>query len=261
MKYLALSFDDGFSNFLENAYPILKQYCLTATINIVTGFSDQTIYNEWPRLSPEDILFLNREGFEIAMHSNSHLHEETVDDFVLCYKKLSHWIGTQPTGVCMPYNQMPTDVLFSFFRSIGVPYVALGNIGSPLKNSRTNLYRVFRKFAKTNRFDFVIKHFRSAISSNKSAGVTLVGRVPILRDVAPDDYLKLLDLHNNGSALVLMFHSIIKHSDDPCCYREGAWTVKQFDTFVNRICSKKGIKVINTNDLLDLVHRHAKNFS
>lgn len=85
-KYVTFSFDDRFSNFVENAYPIFNLYHFKATLNIITGFSDKTIDNRWPRLNPIQVKQLCDQGFEIVMHSNSHLHNETPEVFYAATK-------------------------------------------------------------------------------------------------------------------------------------------------------------------------------
>ena len=44
-KSVAITFDDGFKNFLNIAYPILKEFEFTATVFLVPGFCGQN--NQW----------------------------------------------------------------------------------------------------------------------------------------------------------------------------------------------------------------------
>jgi peptidoglycan/xylan/chitin deacetylase (PgdA/CDA1 family) len=73
---ILLTFDDGYINNLELAYPILKKYKAKATICIPSNFVEKT--NGWdngddPIMTTEQLKNLDPSVFECALHS--HLHE------------------------------------------------------------------------------------------------------------------------------------------------------------------------------------------
>src|SRR3990170_2672732 len=49
-KAIALTFDDGYEDNYTNAYPVLKQYGVPATIFLITGFVGSSIQLWWDRL-------------------------------------------------------------------------------------------------------------------------------------------------------------------------------------------------------------------
>jgi peptidoglycan/xylan/chitin deacetylase (PgdA/CDA1 family) len=74
-KPLLLTFDDGYVNNLELAYPILKKYATKATIFIPTSFVGIT--NKWDNgsdaiMSLEQLKNLDPSVFELALHSHKH---------------------------------------------------------------------------------------------------------------------------------------------------------------------------------------------
>jgi peptidoglycan/xylan/chitin deacetylase (PgdA/CDA1 family) len=74
-KPLLLTFDDGYVNNLELAYPILKKYDAKATIFIPTSFVGKT--NKWDNgndgiMSLEQLKSLDPSVFELALHSHEH---------------------------------------------------------------------------------------------------------------------------------------------------------------------------------------------
>jgi peptidoglycan/xylan/chitin deacetylase (PgdA/CDA1 family) len=74
---ILLTFDDGYVNNLDLAYPILKKYHAKATIFIPTAYVGKT--NEWdkgndPILSVEQLKTLDPSVFELALHSHSHIN-------------------------------------------------------------------------------------------------------------------------------------------------------------------------------------------
>jgi peptidoglycan/xylan/chitin deacetylase (PgdA/CDA1 family) len=74
-KPLLLTFDDGYLNNLELAYPILKKHGAKATIFIPTSFVGIT--NKWDNgndaiMSLEQLKNLDPSVFELALHSHEH---------------------------------------------------------------------------------------------------------------------------------------------------------------------------------------------
>jgi peptidoglycan/xylan/chitin deacetylase (PgdA/CDA1 family) len=77
---VALTFDDGFENFLTEAFPLLQEHHLPATVFLVTGYCGRT--NDWPSQPPEfggkrllgwlQIEQLQREGIEFGAHTVNH---------------------------------------------------------------------------------------------------------------------------------------------------------------------------------------------
>lgn len=49
-KPVILTFDDGYTDFFYNAYPILKRFNLSATVFIPTGLMDQGYYLSWSQI-------------------------------------------------------------------------------------------------------------------------------------------------------------------------------------------------------------------
>ncbi len=66
-KSIILTFDDGYFDFREVAFPILQKYGLTATIYIITDRFDDPNH-----LSELDVQYLANRGIEIGSHSATH---------------------------------------------------------------------------------------------------------------------------------------------------------------------------------------------
>jgi hypothetical protein len=77
---VAVTFDDGYRNFISHAWPVLRQYGFPATIFVVSGYCGRT--NEWssqgrwfprlPLMDWEELRELSRERIEIGAHSVNH---------------------------------------------------------------------------------------------------------------------------------------------------------------------------------------------
>lgn len=84
-KPVVLTFDDGFSDFYDTAFPILKTYETTATLYMVSGLLNST--SRWlsknddenkTLLTASELLYLHENGIEIGAHSVSHAALDTI---------------------------------------------------------------------------------------------------------------------------------------------------------------------------------------
>lgn len=66
---IVLTFDDGYSDHLQTAMPLLREYSFKGTFFIITGFADalREGYLNW-----EQVKHLSDNGMEIAAHSKTH---------------------------------------------------------------------------------------------------------------------------------------------------------------------------------------------
>lgn len=75
-RSVVLTFDDGYTNFLSHAYPILKKHGFSATVAVVTGAVGESSWWDlgWesPILGWNNIVALSRVGIEFASHTVSH---------------------------------------------------------------------------------------------------------------------------------------------------------------------------------------------
>ena len=86
---IAITFDDGFRDNYTNAFPVMKQLQITATLFIVTSCIGQLSVKALahgetarPHLSREEILEMSSHGIEMGSHTVNHrlLHELSHDD-------------------------------------------------------------------------------------------------------------------------------------------------------------------------------------
>jgi peptidoglycan/xylan/chitin deacetylase (PgdA/CDA1 family) len=84
-RYVVITFDDGFRDFHDNAWPILKKHGFTATMFLPTGF----ISNERKRLSGRDcltwseVVTLAGAGATFGSHTVSHIQLYAIDRNVI----------------------------------------------------------------------------------------------------------------------------------------------------------------------------------
>ena len=84
-KAIILSFDDGYADNYENAFPLLKKYGFRATFSVITDridFADPN-YMTW-----ENIIEMHAAGMEFGAHSKRHFDLRGKDDDFLVYEIL-----------------------------------------------------------------------------------------------------------------------------------------------------------------------------
>lgn len=69
-KPVALTFDDGYENFYQNAFPILKKYNQKATLNVITQFIDKPNY-----VTSNQIKEMEKSGL-ISIESHTSTHQD-----------------------------------------------------------------------------------------------------------------------------------------------------------------------------------------
>ena len=77
-KYIALSFDDGYTDNYTEAFPLLKKYGARATFSVINSKIGGKIYMTAPQIQE-----MERAGMEIASHTFSHNRLEDIDPMYL----------------------------------------------------------------------------------------------------------------------------------------------------------------------------------
>lgn len=77
-KYIALSFDDGYTDNYTEAFPLLKKYGARATFSVISSKIGGKIYMTAPQIQE-----MERAGMEIASHTFSHNRLEDIDPMYL----------------------------------------------------------------------------------------------------------------------------------------------------------------------------------
>lgn len=116
---IALTFDDGLTNFGEVAAPMLAERELPATVFVAPAHVGT--HNSWddpnrqtiprmPLLSWDEIRALSMEGIEFGGHGNTHIRlaglsvPELGDEIVACSDRLADELGKKPRTFAYPYG-------------------------------------------------------------------------------------------------------------------------------------------------------------
>ncbi|HSG09714.1 MAG TPA: polysaccharide deacetylase family protein [Longimicrobiales bacterium] len=121
---IALTFDDGFQNFIDEAWPILRDHGMPATVYVVTDRVGQD--NGWdagdgripllPLMGWEALGRAAEEGVEIGSHTRTHPklsalgRVEAAEEIHGSRTLLERELGSKPSSFAYPYGAFRTDI-------------------------------------------------------------------------------------------------------------------------------------------------------
>jgi len=146
-----ITFDDGYLDLYENAYPILRKYGFAGTAFII-GETVDTRSN----LSSEQLQELLAQGWEIGSHSMHHTDLTNgiawEEEIVTSKAYLEEKLGIEIHTFAYPYGEADAGVM-DYTYSAG--YTSAVGLGSSVTHDRSTLYFLNRKEIKSwYRLDF-----------------------------------------------------------------------------------------------------------
>jgi len=160
---IALTFDDGWLGFYENAWPILKDYGFSATVFLITDYVGQTSgwdYKKAPHLSWNQIRELADNGIEFGSHGASHVDLRRLDDKRFAYelagskRTIEDKIGQPVKYLSYPFGRYNRRVIEAAKRAGYERAYALSEGAGDFAAGRTGVYlydtpySIYRKLVK-----------------------------------------------------------------------------------------------------------------
>ena len=154
-KAILLTFDDGYKDFYESAFPILKKYSISAIVFIPVGYVGT--FNQWdyeklnvkkPLMNWEEIREIHKHGIEIGSHTLTHPFltkipkEKAKVEIEDSKKMLEDKLSTEINSFCYPYGDYDERIR-DLVMEAGYKYAFTTKEGS-LEDSE-NLYEIRRK--------------------------------------------------------------------------------------------------------------------
>jgi len=136
-KPVAITFDDGYQNVYQNAYPLLKKYRLPATIFITTGYVQKKMplnQIQLRMLSWTEIKKMSNNNVTIGAHTITHPNLEQVDletakkEILESREEIEANIGKKVKYFSSPYGRENEEIA-NLVKSMGFTY-AFGRLSS-----------------------------------------------------------------------------------------------------------------------------------
>jgi peptidoglycan/xylan/chitin deacetylase (PgdA/CDA1 family) len=153
-KPVILTFDDGFGDFYNSAFPILQEFRFPATIYVVTDYIEGTsnwlkpVGEENRRMLTWSQLFeVQRAGIECGTHSATHIHLDTAKPEI-AYQEISHSkdtleqkLGSSVHSMAYPYGHYTRAVCQMV---IETGYHAACAVRNAMSHTNDNLFSLAR---------------------------------------------------------------------------------------------------------------------
>lgn len=162
-KAVALTFDDGYKDFISEAYPLLESYGFTATVYVITNR-----LNDSRHLSEDDVVFLANRGIAFGSHSVTHSNlarQSGADlrrELEVSKKTLSELIDRPVTALSYPAGQY-TDAVVDQARASG--YTSAVTVVEGIADPSHDPFRLPRIRIRR---DSSIKEFARKLDPNRS---------------------------------------------------------------------------------------------
>lgn len=161
---IAITFDDGFRNFHEHAFPILRKYGLPATVFVVSGYCGGR--NDWPTQAPgvpvlelmgwDTLAEIAEQGIALGAHTVSHprltaIGEEQIEaELENCRFAIERQTGRRAETFAYPYGAASREVRNAVGRhfrlACGTQLDVLAPESNPLELPRVDCYYLQRGF-------------------------------------------------------------------------------------------------------------------
>jgi len=162
-KSVLLTFDDGYMDNYTNAFPILKEFNMNATIFIISSYLDGDVY-----MSPSNIKEMSDYGIDIESHTVSHLrlselsYEQQFNELKNSKQALENITGKPVISIAYPegkYNEDTSKAVLETGYAMGFTidrgYVGIGDNATLLSRLCVdytyrpyNIEKILKKTAK-----------------------------------------------------------------------------------------------------------------
>lgn len=259
MLNIILSFDDSRDDFYSRAFPILKKYNIPSTLNVISSFVKGDVICDFPSscnkaMTCEQIVECQQSGIvELACHGAT--HQNTREDIIRNISELKQMgctvdnIGAASQGSEITIQNRNDDGIWdlvkngtlSYLRS-GIVVRREGYIYSALTLLDMFVHNKYLYYL-LNKKCFIENPTEPFFLSAAIVNYTTVKQIKYFVDrfVCQNEY-------RDNSALILMFHSILKKDDPGYGKDKWYWDECYFDEICSFLHGNKKLRTITTQD-------------
>ncbi|WP_088226241.1 polysaccharide deacetylase family protein [Desulfosporosinus sp. FKB] len=143
-KPFVITFDDGYEDNYQTAYPLLKKYGYTATVFMISGYINEKGFLTWPQLNE-----LADNGWDIADHTRDHSYLtklsplKVLSELESSKKALEKGLGHSVDYFAYPYGDLDNTVVQAVKKA---GYLMAFTTLRGWADSNTNAYHVHRVY-------------------------------------------------------------------------------------------------------------------
>lgn len=264
MKYVAITFDDGRSDNYLLAKEIMDSCQFRGTVYVTTGFIDGTWKEKDVLKSPsrpltaDEIKKLHEAGWEIGLHGDR--HEMQTADMQTALRKLGDWeIENRFWGVSAPNSngeEAEIAALLAGEAGAEITYVRRGRKCDTKKLKNRALYGAYSVFQSK----WAYRHFNAENAFLlESMEISNVPSIVVKGKDRPEWIIDFIRWIPDGSAAVLMLHSILPADHAACGKDPWSWESGRFEKLCQELkflTTKGEVEVL---PLMELVKGRGRN--
>lgn len=256
MKYVVLSFDDGRRDFYKNAFSILKNHSLKATLNVITDFiGEEKIDKGFSSgngefVSLDQVKELKNYGIEIANHSA--IHNNDIHQILLANQWLKQNLGLEEIGFASPGSHI-CNTNFEEYADLLKKDIAYIRSGNQVKRDGYWYALLYILMNYTHsKFLFWLYHKRNIVNVNES-NHKYYSSISCDKETTVSQLENLITKIPDNSAAILMFHSILSPSDNG--YQKDRWfcTEQMFEQVCSFLDHHENIHVMTNMELHNVI--------
>lgn len=258
MKTIVLSFDDARSDFYSRAFPILKQYGIPSTLNVITRYmSDMPGHvnregKHYVGGSVKELQDCYKSGLvEIACHGANHLN--TMDDVEQNIADLRHIgidepiFGFASPGCGITEQNKNEHGIWDLVEEGKLLYVRSG-ISIRREGWFYSILSFMDRYVHSPKlFQYLNK--RNIITDKTNLNKRVLPSVTIFSYTQLPQIKYLIERMPDSSATILMLHSILRKGDELYGYDRYCWDEAMFESLCAYLKSQSDIRICMTKEL------------
>lgn len=258
MKTIVLSFDDARSDFYSQAFPILKQYGIPCTLNVITRYMNDMpghIDREGKHYvggSIKELQECYKSGLvEIACHGATHKNtKEDVEQNMADLRKVGisePVFGFASPGCGITEQNKNDNGIWDLVDAKKLLYVRSG-ISIRREGRLYAILSVIDRYVHSNKL-FLYLNKRNVITNKENLGKHILPSITIYSYTQLSQIKYLIENMPDSSTAILMLHSILRKGDEGYGYDRFCWDVNLFESLCAYLSSREDIHISMTKDL------------